>query len=1234
MNASIFVRLASIGAKYALKKLLASPDRGPLEDAIDQTVSATPDIEGVAESLKRFIESEWFGRVASGSHEADDTFSDEEVVNRFIQTSEFGYGDPKTTSQVAAEVLRAFLDNLDAALMRSSEGTRISDSRNERRHKETIGHIELLSSAVADIATSVSSQGDDSSEQLVHSQIDAAARLMEKRQFVTARELLDGLGAVSASDRALRFRIETNLGVCASGLGDEAEAVRHFEQALALEPEGRIANINGSVAALMANQPETALSRSQKAIQVSGAADPDTACAHLRVLHECGRADELSRFIAENPWIREHRKSAMQLASLLAESGDSSGALEVCEALVEREPENSAVLVLLAQTMFQKAQEALEEGKQPLRSELRNVVDVADRALQSFEYRDSPEWVTALTAKAGALLLLGRVGEAQRALETLLDSSPSDPIALRNMGLLAFRQDDFERALEFFSQINEEHQQGVLVLKAACLEELERTSEVLEVLASEWKRVIQTDDDPSVVAIANLLLSAYRQEGREQEVRQTIEDLQTIGSRWKANLILAGHLAQTGDTTEAISVLEDSVENWPERSTHHRTLLADLYAREERFQDAADVLEPVIEAEEPTAATERYAIALFNSGRRNYATALAVCRGIRETHGVLPVFGEIEALICEDSRLLSTASEIRRKLYEQDPSRLSDLVQAALNDFRSGDRQRAVHVVQEISLAQARQHPSVLLDLARLRSWLELKDALRFAYEAARRYPADEETQVTYAVLVVASPSGMEELSTPSRVEPGCSIRLEDRSGESTWYTVLESGEKPLSEKDLPIDGETARLLIDQTIGAQVVLGGTPLDVQSHTIVELKSRYLHYLHQLLEDFATRFPNSNTLQVAELPTSDRLIVLGALLPDAEASLDTLITAYRTNDLPMATVAQMLNKEPLDVWGALAAHRDGLIKASPPAARAPDELPKTVVVDITALVTLALTNSWQLVESWFDRILLAQSVADLLRRQMLQMRLGTPVAYLHRRGSQARLTEATGAEHTNRRQFLEQLVALAEASELSGVEPIKQLDHPLSEDAQHALGRTAVDSIMLAQQQDTLLLVDDLPLRAIATDILDVQSVGTVELLQRARDLGQLSQEEHWDQQLTLLCHNYRHIDVDSEFFTWAARRSNNVLSWELGRIVKQLDGRGSPVQWAAREGARFLRELILSPVRSAEHDRLITFVVNSLFDYRNFGEMKPILIQRLEEELRLLPYALHDLRTRIEVVAPN
>lgn len=306
----------------------------------------------------------------------------------------------------------------------------------------------------------------------------------------------------------------------------------------------------------------------------------------------------LEKLLAINP-------DDLQTASLIANIYVADGKVDEAEAVYKRllalDPENQQVLLMLGtfyahQRRYEEAESILEQllsldsnsadGYLYL-ARLYRELRLLDRAARYYDKTLSLRWSTLVAIEAADLLeRMSRYGDAEKLYLRMLDEDEANEHARLQLAEIYSKQGEVEKAVAVLQELKNyslEPQQVDLAIGRILV-----GSNRLDEAEAHFKEMI--DNYPEFEEARTLLALVYYDKGdKEQAVRQLSTIPRDSENYPDAVLMQVRILVEMGDFQRAESILTDAIESGVEPLSRMYTLLASLYQKGGRMEDARKI---------------------------------------------------------------------------------------------------------------------------------------------------------------------------------------------------------------------------------------------------------------------------------------------------------------------------------------------------------------------------------------------------------------------------------------------------------------------------------------------------------------------------------------------------------------------------------------------------------------------------------------------------------------------
>jgi tetratricopeptide (TPR) repeat protein len=390
--------------------------------------------------------------------------------------------------------------------------------------------------------------------------------------------------------------------------------------------------------------------------------------------------------------------------------------------------------------------------------------------------------------------------------------------------------------------------------------------------------------------------------------------------------------------------------------------------------------------------------------------------------------------------------------------------------------------------------------------------ALSYAYRVLRSHFGEEFAHGQYIATFLKLSDHCPELQVGEDVALGMAVRYcDDREELDKWVVLEESAEADLARGELMPEHPLSRALVGRKLGEAVVLSEGDIQPRSVTIRELAHKFVYQFRECLSQYRVRFPNGRAVQLVEVGDEDGFdpspIIKG--LSDRKRFLEELDRTYRSNPLPFATYAELSGGDDFAAWGHLLSKPDLGIRCSTGQHQGlltAIQLAKdssTVVVDLTAIMTLAQLDLLKVLGTLSGSAIISQSTIDRIRHHLDRAeddRRSAGSIMLTDDGQLAHM-EASADARNQFRTFLESVCAAIQMHcEIRPCPQAAQLDPKKRADYVNAIGRHNLEALLLAATPGAILWTDDLILGNIGREEFQTNRVWTQPILMVSHERG--------------------------------------------------------------------------------------------------------------------------------------
>ena len=1061
----------------------------------------------------------------------------------------------------------------------------------------------------------------DSEQQRLSESIDAARNLIQQGLIVAARKQLERIEDEAAELPApLRFRLVTNLAVCALGEDKFDEASSLLDEAHRIQPENRTGITNAALAAQLQQNPKRATELAQRALTLDPH-DSNAAANLISALWELGESEQLEEFVASAEWITQESASASALARVRLQQARYDDAITVYRSLIDADTDDAHAHLGLSQCLLTHAQVdrlpvAYSNEALARLSEAEIEADRAIELLQPTQFNARRH--EALVLRAGTRALLGKLDEAMRDVDAVLGEVPEHPAAALHKGLLLLKKGLPGEARKWLEDIQDPEvlADSLLPLADACLESGDTTA-AIALLKGSFKLDPPGTED---IGRAESLLRAEAVTGTDDSVGPVLEvAIERYPNDPALFTLAAVRSSLKGDTEASTTALIKAIDLAGEpRRQALQAQLGHLYASVGRFADASEQFSKACgdDASHPNAVP--MLLSLFNS--RQYREALDLARKIREIGDPLPkVVVDVEADILGYVGDVRTAVLRHRELCSREDSVPDDRIRLASAQFRCGERDAALVTILDIDVSELGHDPQALMKLAHMKRFLGATDYIHDAYLSRRCGLNDPDAHLGYFRLFQGRDGDWEE---PVVVGSGCAVRIKS-DDEEQWWQILEDGEESFGTQDLSSEDELAQRLLGRSVGDVVVLR-QGLEDLSYEVVDLQSKYVRAYQETLEVFSTRFPGNMSLSRVKLDND-----FTKIFQSIELRHQHVLNAeelYRSDKLPFASFCDLIGSSTLEVWPEYTAQPSTRLRFGTGSEQETNEAIRLlrdadgIVLDVIALLTVHRLGLAEHLRTRFLRVSIPQQVFDEILNNVYAMKLdGTPSGHMGK-DEEGRYTMTDIPEEALRvrQEYALSVLELAESFERIPSYPMLAADEP--EKTIDVLTLAGAGAVYAGDDQSKVraILASDDFLQSNVARYLGVGTVNTQALLQELLRTEVITAEEYSSKIEELVLMNYWFVRIGPEDILRSLEANGYQTSEGTQAMLRTLGGPDCSEDAAASVGAEVIASLAKGPLIQEHLEVLLSSVVAAIRRGRHTNQVLVKFKSGIAARLTLAP----------------
>ena len=648
-----------------------------------------------------------------------------------------------------------------------------------------------------------SSAAEEAIEQNIHREIDGYRDLLRNGKPRTARPLLEALKTrvwESASAR-VRFRIVTNIGAACLELGEEELAANAFLEATGYDFTDRVGMANVALAHILRAEVEQAIAAADAALQQ----DPgNAAAAGYLISGHLGDPGISDPFSLVPDGLHESAEVQASAINFLCQRGDT-GWHDLARQSAKKHPEQMLLRRRAAEAVFDEAvsSERFEiGGTLPgglTIDDLRNAVSVLQGFWDEARVSEARSGDTALPQNlVRALWALNESRSAASVLDQALERTPEDQELRELRAALHFEAEEPEAALALAG--DNVGRVGLALMQAQTLlkSDPKRAREILH------GKAFADAPDPQRLAGELLVIATFVHEGHREQALKHAERLVNDYDWSVEPLTELARVQRLLGKDEADQTLSRAVEKLNRQTRFlERFQVANALEDVGRYDDVVSVLEGHVDCTRDSPALRLLLNACINADRRT--TAYELLRDLPAEVSSLPPYLRALVAVNVNRKDFPAALDATDRYLSLSPDDLEMRLRWASFCLRLNQQDR-VEACLKGNVEALAGSPELRMELAH---WLD-----RFAFE------------------------------------------IDDGRGGKSWFVIEPEAELRKNETYIASDEEVAQRARGLRVGDTITWNGHH---KSWTVLTIKHKYVHALHQSMERFERHFPAERGLR---------------------------------------------------------------------------------------------------------------------------------------------------------------------------------------------------------------------------------------------------------------------------------------------------------------------------------------------------------------------------------------
>ena len=670
-------------------------------------------------------------------------------------------------------------------------------------------------------------------------------------------------------------------------------------------------------------------------------------------------------------------------------------------------------------------------------------------------------------------------------------------------------------------------------------------------------------------------------------------------------------------------------------------MLADELHKQECYDDAADIYEMFVDDRVNTISVNKMIDSYYKSGK--YEKVLNICKNIKESSGFLPYVTEVEAAIYEEIGSLPDAIRVCQEYILLHPDDFRMKLRKAFIDLRNCNQREVEEFlkvpinIKALSLDDGIYYSTLLSH----RGMIER--AFEVMYEIRRKYYHESRAHLRYVGITFENPNRGEKLINIDTVALDTAVCIQAEDNNKQWY-IIENREDPnLQAGEIGPKHPIAEKVVGKKLGDKITLIENSFKKETGTIVEVLSKYVYAYRNTLEGFEKLFPNTPGLiglKIGNKGTKEDLAPIFNNIDNQNRRIQKIVSMYKTGSMTIGAIAQLLDKNPIEILYGFADDPDIGIKASQGdfnerynAYSAIEKKPR-LIIDITSLTTIHNIGADEYVKNNYGKLGISQTTIDSLRELIKERERMKAQGYYLQIGKEGNeyVKNTVGPEDIKKSMdHLEGIIKWV--NDNCVVIPCKKalaININKKHEIDKLIGVQFSDTVLIASEPGNILFSDDERLRSFAKSEFNVDGVWTQLVLLYGIGNKNIIREDYNKYSIKLVGMNYRHTAIDADILLEAIKQSKWTISKPYAEVRMILAGGVSDDKPAINVATNFIYNLFMEKASKEQRSVLIFDILNNINLRRDRSKTIRALREYISIRFKLVPFWEDEIKNTIDI----
>ena len=678
---------------------------------------------------------------------------------------------------------------------------------------------------------------------------------------------------------------------------------------------------------------------------------------------------------------------------------------------------------------------------------------------------------------------------------------------------------------------------------------------------------------------------------------------------------------------------EESLHNYDHASSlvdestaiHDIYELAQGYIENRAYDKSANLLEKIVDENLDNEISRVLIHSYYQSG--NISKALSFALSLYAKFPENPFLAEILINIYQETNNYPKAISILEQFLIVANPKVKDtfLIKGARLYYYLRDWNSLKKVIMQVKQSELLPLEDAFMFAYLLIKSNELQKGLEAAYRARERFSDSAEAHTKY-ISVLTNADREPETMFPESIHAECAISLGNDEGNEQVFLITDVDDK--SDNVLKPSDHFAKQLWGKKVGDEVIMEKGFGIVHKFFITGIMDKYVYAFRESLKLFETKFASNNGIMVLKAnpgqPDDETIPFIKGLSLEGQGFIKQAFDLYNRGIATIGVLARLNKSNTVKQWLNIINTNEVFVYSylhnEANVIKECLSSDKPIIIDLTTLLSaFFLLPEYLLLKNFKIPIIVAQSVIDELQQfqEELESHKNDGMTTMGFQNGKVVMYTVEKEIITDHRQKIQNIIEWCKTNaQIKTSTKTLELNRDERKKSSDIFGESFYDTILLAQEYDSIVLSDDGTFKKLLEGEYQIKSFSTYQLAISQLEQKVLSTEQINELSFKLILANYIFIPVTADLLWRAFEGSGFQIRKPFTIAVKGL--LIIQAAFAAIHITQFLKKLYLNSGLTLTREQTTIHIFNEVSKHHQFDILKSLLRPSIRKEFRLLP----------------